>query len=340
MDTDGIIIRHALMHIMDSSAGIPVLSDKELDLNSEMNDFLRNHIAKLLSGDDLKNCVFDEESSEVYEILKDFNEENIIQISKRLGEMLYAIINSNPDIPGADVFFVTYQQESQVFLAILKMNYKEVYVHYSSLDENNGNMNDIMKERNALPGGGRLSEAVIISLADAQVRILEKKFEVNGQKVNYLSELFLKCHAKMSQKTKLDIVTKAAEQINKKYFDDNFEKKMETKAVIHEACEACTDEAPIKVEEISKELFGEAAPEIKEEFEKKLEKYNLPKDEIKVKSQATTKKFERQQLKTDTGIEISIPMDEYNNRNHVEFTTNPDGTVSVLIKNINKITSK
>ena len=57
--------------------------------------------------------------------------------------------------------------------------------------------------------------------------MIEKKYEVNGVKTNYLSELYLQCHAKMSQKTKLDIVTKAVDQINKKYFEDDFEKKME-----------------------------------------------------------------------------------------------------------------
>ena len=73
---------------------------------------------------------------------------------------------------------------------------------------------------------------------------------------------------------------------------------------------------------------------------KKLEKYKLPKEEIKVQNERTTRKFEKQFLTTDSGIEINIPMEEYNNKQHVEFITNPDGTISVLIKNINRITSK
>lgn len=337
METEGIIIRHAIMHILDGSAGMPVLSDQELDLASEMNDFLRGHIIKLLSGDDLKTCCFNEEGSEIYDLICDLSEDTLIDTTKKLSEILFGIMYSNPEIPSADVFFVTYQRESSEYMAILKMNYKEVYVHYSTMDDENKNMNEVVKERNALPGGGRLSEAVIIDLSNKEVRVLEKKFEINGKKVDYLSELFLRCHAKMSQKTKLDIVTKAVDQVNKKYYDDDFEKKMEAKSVLHEV--VCEDK-PIKVEEICEKIFEDAAPEIKEEFNKKLEKYNLPKEEITVKSEKTTKKFERQQLLTDTGIEISIPMDEYNNKDHVEFVTNPDGTVSVIIKNINRLSSK
>ncbi|MBQ8634430.1 MAG: nucleoid-associated protein [Lachnospiraceae bacterium] len=337
MEKDEIIIRSAIMHILDSTVGMPVLSDELLPLTPDMNDFLRNHIYKVISGDELKTCVFDEEKSEVYRLIQDFTEENMVETTKKLAELLYSIMNSNVAIPPADVFFVTYQMESEHHLAILKMNYKEVYMHYTSMNEEDGNVNDVMKQCCALPGGGgRLSEAVTISLAENTVQLIEKKAEINGAKVNYLSEIYLQCHAKMSQKTKLDIVTKAVDQINKKYFEDDFEKKMEAKSVIHNTY---AEQGALVPEEIGEELFGEI-PEIKEEFVEKLEKYKLPKEEITVKSEKTTKKFEKQFLTTDSGIEINIPMEEYNNKQHVEFITNPDGTISVLIKNISKITSK
>ena len=337
MNKDEIIIRNATMQILDSTAGMPVLSDSLLALTPELNDFFRNHIYRIASGDDLKTCEFSEDSSEVYQLLQGFLEEQLVEISRRLGEKLYAIMNANVDILPADVFFVTYQYSSKKYLAILKMNYKEVYVHYTSLNEEHGNVNEIMKQRNALPGaGGRLSEAVIISLEENSVQLIERKAEVNGVKTNYLSELFLQCHARMSQKTKLEIVTKAVDQINKKYYEDDFERKMEAKSVIHAACQ---EQEVIRAEEIGEELFG-SVPEIKEEFVEKLEKYKLPKEEIRVRNEKTTNKFEKQFLTTDTGIEINIPMEEYHNRQHVEFLTNEDGRISVLIKNVSRITSR
>lgn len=337
MERDEIIIRSAVMHILDSTVGMPVLSDSLLNLTPDLNDFLRNHIYKLIAGDELKSCVFDEGTSKVYSLLSDFSEEHLIEISKSLGEMLYEIMNSNIAIMPADVFFVTYQREGKKYLALLKMNYKEVYVHYTSLNEADENINEVMKQQNALPGtGGKLSEAVILSLEENEVWLVEKKVDINGTKTNYLSELFLQCHAKMSQKTKLDIVTKALDQINKKYFEDDFEKKMEAKSILHNAF---TEQGSVPVEEIGEELFG-AIPEIKEEFTEKLEKYKLPKEEIRIKNEQTTKRFEKQFLTTDTGIEINIPMEEYHNRQHVEFITNQDGTISVLIKNVSKITSR
>ena len=58
------------------------------------------------------------------------------------------------------------------------------------------------------------------------------------------------------------------------------------------------------------------------------------------KSEQTIRKFQKQKLTTDTGIEITIPMEEYRTPDHVEFITNMDGTISVLIKNIGLLNSR
>lgn len=76
------------------------------------------------------------------------------------------------------------------------------------------------------------------------------------------------------------------------------------------------------------------------EFDDKMEKYHLSYDTIEPKNEQTIKKFQKQHLTTDTGIEISIPMEEYKNPDHVEFITNEDGTISVWIKNIGQLVSR
>jgi hypothetical protein len=200
-----------------------------------------------------------------------------------------------------------------------------------------GNVNQIIRYRSMLPSSTtKLSEAVLIDLSDYSVRIVEKKYEVNGSKVNYLSELYLHCHAAMSSKTKLDIVTRAVEQVNKKYYSEEPVKQLEAKRIIKEEIE---DTGSVSVDSVSQKLYG-TIPEIKEEFDKKMEKYHMEKETVTPQSERTTKKFEKQYLKTDTGIEINIPMEQYQDVEQVEFITNPDGTISVLIKNINKITTR
>jgi hypothetical protein len=200
-----------------------------------------------------------------------------------------------------------------------------------------GNVNRIIRYRSMLPSAtAKLSEAVIIDLSDYSVRIVEKKYQVNGSGVNYLSELYLHCHAAMSSKTKLDLVTKAVSQVNKKYYGEEPVKQLEAKRIIKEEIE---DTGSVSVDSVSEKLYGDV-PEIKEEFDKKMEKYHMENACVTPASEKTTKKFEKQYLKTDTGIEIKIPMEQYQDVEQVEFITNPDGTISLLIKNINQITTR
>ena len=337
MEQDEIIIRQGIVHILDGELGCPVYSGQLLELTPDINDFFRQHIFKILSGDDMKKCYFDDEKEEgMYKLVKEFSEENLITASKEMAGILYNIMNSNVTIPSADFAAVTFQVRGIRHLALLKMNYKESFVHMTNSAEE-GNVNSIIKYRAALPPSStRLSEAVIINLDDYTVNIVEKKYEVNGEKCNYLSKLYLKGSASMSSKTRLDIVTRAVEQVNKKHFEGRPVKQMEAKRIIKEEIE---ENGTLSVEKISEKIYGKV-PEIKEEFDAKMEKYHMQKAEVKPQSEKTTKKFEKQYLKTDTGIEINIPMEQYQDINQVEFITNPDGTISVLIKNINKISTR
>lgn len=51
-------IEQAVVHIMDPGLGMPVLSDTLLDLGSDLADFLKAHIYKIDTSDDVKTAVF------------------------------------------------------------------------------------------------------------------------------------------------------------------------------------------------------------------------------------------------------------------------------------------
>lgn len=320
------------MHIMDSTVGLPVLSDKEIEFGSDFADFLREHIYKVASCDDCKSCRFYEKESEVYQMVSQYQEEFFIDISKDLANYLYEIMNSNIDIPPADLVIVQFQEKENEYLGILKMNYKESYTHRTSA-LGDGNANEIVKHKSILPGQGqRLLEAAIINLGDFSVQAIEKKYEVNGEKTNYFTYLFLKCSSQLSPKSKLSIVTRAIDRVQKDYYDESqqYEQSMRAKGIIHQAIE---ENGGFAVEEIASRVF-EDKPELQIEFQDKMEKYDMVKQEVRPQSDTIKRKYETQYLTTDSGIEIKIPMSEYNDPAKVEFITNSDGTVSVLIKNI------
>lgn len=337
MNKDEIRLRKVILHIMDSTAGQPTLSDDCLEMGSEFQDFIKEHIAKLFSGDDCKKCEFHKQESEVYQLLNAYDDENFVAISKDIASVLYSIMNANIDIPAADLFIVRFTADSLEYLAILKMNYKSMYTH-RSVPENDFIINEIFSYKELLPTESqRLSEACVIRLSDLQVLLIEKKAEINGKKEDYFSEYFLKVKTKLSDKKKLSIVERAIESVNAEAYEETerYEPMMQAKAIINQQIEK---NGGFVVEELGDMVFKERE-DLRTAYQDKLEKYNMVKEEVLPKSENTTKKFKKQSLVTDTGIEIKIPMDQYENDN-VEFITNPDGTISLHIKNIGNINAK
>ena len=56
MTKEDIRISKVIMHIMDTNVGMPVLSNQLIEFGSDLADFLREHIYKIASGDDGKQC--------------------------------------------------------------------------------------------------------------------------------------------------------------------------------------------------------------------------------------------------------------------------------------------
>ncbi len=337
-DKEDIRINRAILHILDSTMGMPVLSDAILDTGSDFCDFLKSHIYRLLSGDDLRKCEFNKEESEVFRALQDYSEENFVPITQMFASMLFEVMNSNPAIVPGDFILVEYQAERQLYLAMLKMNYKMSYTHITE-QEGIGNKNSITRHHAILPSEGqRLSEACFIHLGDFSIWLVEKKYEVNGEKVAYFSKLFLKCMGALSAKSKIALVSKAVDQVQKKYFgeEEQLEASMEAKNMIYQEL---SEEGTLNIPRVIDKIFKEKE-EFKQEVKEKLDKYHISEDEVTPRSESTVKKFEKQCLTTDTGIELRIPMEQYQNPDNVQFITNEDGTISVLLKNIGHIVTK
>lgn len=339
MIKENIRIKRLIVHILDPTIGMPVLSDTELEYGSEVAEFVREHIGRIGGGDDARECRFYEQESEICRLLSAYEDENFVQVSQEIAGLLFEIMSANIDIPPADLMVARFREGEEEYLALLKMNYKAQYTHRTMPLDGEGNSNELIRHKSILPSQTqRLTEAALIRLSDLALWVVEKKYEVNGEKTDYFSFLFLKCSAHLSHKSKLAIVGRAVESVQKDGFaeTERFERQMRAKSIIQEEIE---ENGGFAVEEIADKIFDDQ-PELKTAFQDKMEKYNMVKETIEPKSENTTRKYQSQHLYTDTGIEIKIPMEQYKNPGCVEFITNPDGTVSVLIKNIGHLEAR
>ena len=266
---DDIIIRKGILHILDSHTGYLGLSSQLLEMGPDLMEFVRGHIFKIMESDDAKRCQFNGSVSPVLSLLESMEEsddESFIEATRVLGENLFDIMCDSVTIPAADLLCVTFQVQSVIHIALLKMNYKVTYVHR---EEEDAEANDIVKQRVMPTDSAKLTEAVIIDLTEYKVRLVEKKYEMlNGDKINYLSERFLQCYADLAPKKKFQILNKVINDINNHYPEDGIAKRLDMKSRLREEF---TENQAFKVNEIGDKLFGNHQGK-KQEFDEKIER--------------------------------------------------------------------
>ncbi len=332
---EDILIKNIIVHILDTSMSIPVMSMDEMPTAVDINEFFASHIVKTMNDDGIKQCVFDEDYNMFYSYLKEYKDEktDFVNFTKQIAGQLFAIMSANVNVPSADLAVVKYRYRQNDYLALLKLNYQSTYIHFTDY-ESEVNVNTIIQHRTTLPNTGqRVSEGAIINLEDLTVDVLDKLYEIDGEKKLYLSKLFFKCHTKLSSKEKFNAVKTAANRVSRKFFDENIEKKAEITEKLYECLE---ETGELNLEKFAKEAFP-AQEEVKEVFFETLEKKGVEEPKITMTEKTIKRSFEKQRIKTDDGIEIKIPMEFYNNPTKMEFVTEPNGKISIVLKDINKI---
>lgn len=331
-------VTSAILHILDNSVQIPVMSTKEIYPQEEVYGFLENHIIKVLNSDDLKNGVFNDiESNITCSIITDITKDNFVRVTEDLANILFDIMKKNPNIPPADVVFCIFEYDNSKYMAIMKFNYKLSYIHYVTNTEE-GAINSLIRQTTTLPGDSqKLDECIILDLNTFDLKILEKEYEINEQKDYYLSKEFLNCTFDLSNNEKFKIINKVTKKVNKKYFDEDFGKAMQFQQALSEGIK---DTNKVEIENLAAKVFKDNY-EVQHEYINEIKNEGLNSNTIEIQeSKRISKKLENHKFKTDNGIEINLPSAYYNNKDLVEFINNPDGTISIIIKNITKIINK
>ncbi len=330
MDSYEVIIQEAILHILGVPGGEPLLSDLLLPITPEVSELITSQVIRLHDGDDVKTCHFNKETSDFYHNLRDLTEENFVAFTHNEAAAMFDLMSRNIKIPAGDLLFAICLIHHETYLAILKLGYKKGLLHLTR--DNNGRQENRLTEQVGTlpPPKSKLSEAILIHLGDEQIRLVEKACEIDGEKVNYLSELFLGCYTHMSEKSKLGVVRHAIDKLNDKYYDGEVEKQMKIRAALNTAM---SEEGPTRIGELASALYPDS-PEAATGFLERVEKTNLQTEALAPKEDSTVKSIGFMKLVSESGLEIKIPVEVYRDTNDLEITEETDGTTTIKIANL------
>ena len=325
-----IIIHQAILHVLDTTLDAPVLSGGGMELTAEKTAYLQNHIEKLLASDEIRQCRPLPDSAFRNELE---HNQDFIDLSCRIAGVLFDYMHAHTTIPGADLAVVDFTRDGAPWLGILKLNYKNGYTHYTETVEG-APVNSIIQQRACLPTqSGKVEEGALVNLTDYSMRLLEKKYDIDGHKEFYLSTVVFQYTQAEPEKKKLKAIQEAAAQAVMDAYQD--EPHAEAQVAMLIANQAADNDNQVSVEQVRRQLAEEyplAAVPFDDYVEKSdvIEQFEQP---VTV-TPARIRRMESRSIRTANGIEVKIPTELLNSDSELEFLHDPDGSVSLLIKNV------
>ena len=325
-----IIIHQAILHVLDTTLDAPVLSGGGMELTAEKTAYLQNHIEKLLASDEIRQCRPLPDSAFRNELE---HNQDFIDLSCRIAGVLFDYMHAHTTIPGADLAVVDFTRDGAPWLGILKLNYKNGYTHYTETVEG-APVNSIIQQRACLPTqSGKVEEGALVNLTDYSMRLLEKKYDIDGHKEFYLSSVVFQYTQAEPEKKKLQAIQEAAAQAVKDAYED--EPHADAQVAMLIANQAADNDTQVSVEQVLQQL-AEEYPLAAVPFDDYVEKSEVLEEAAApvTVTPARIRRMESRSIRTANGIEVKIPTELLNSDSELEFLHDPDGSVSLLIKNV------
>ena len=309
-----------------------MLSGSCMEPTAEKMAYLQYHIEKLLASDDIRQCrpLPDSAFRNELEQNKDF-----VDLSCRIAGVLFDYMHAHTTIPGADLAVVDFTRDGEPWLGILKLNYKNGYTHYTE-EVGGAPVNSIIQQRACLPTqSGKVEEGALVDLTDYSMRLLEKKYDIDGHKEFYLSTVVFQYTQAEPEKKKLQAIQEAAAQAVKDSYAD--EPHAEAQVAMLIANQASDNDNKVTVEQVRRQL-AEDYPLAAGPFDDYVEKSDVLEpamhDQPVTVTPARIRRMESRSIHTANGIEVKIPTEMLSEDSAVEFLHDADGSVSLLIKNV------
>lgn len=331
-----IIIHRSILHILDFNSGLTVFSDQELLIENSVETFLLKHIEKSYADQNAKKGTFYEDSTFKEQLHLYLKEESMfIDFSKYIVKTVYTAISHSEQLDSADILVCDITIDDERKIVVFKCNNHMGFIH-QVIQTDEGVKNDIINHYAIMPNlAQKIDEFAFINTADEAIIFVDKKYVMDGNKVSILPEVLLECSQSVSPKETISLVSKIAKKVADEYGQDDIVAATAVKSFITETIQ---DSPNVEPKEIGREIF-KSNPSMQASYMEQIQEAGLP-ERVEVEQESTLKRLRNHKLKTDTGIELTIPLDYFNNTDFVEFNNNPDGTLSITLKRILNVTNK
>ena len=265
----------------------------------------------------------------------DAGELSFIDFSKQIAKTLEDAFTHAEEMPSSDVIVAAVSIDEVPYLVILRSNSHIGFTHQVNQTEN-GIQNEIINHYSIMPNlSQKIDEFAFVNRRTKEIKTAAKKYTLDGNPVIVLPEVLLECSLTPSPKEAMKNLSKAAAKVADSFGQDKVATEAAVKSYVAETMQKGTE---LDLQEAGKEIFHDN-PAMQQELDTAIRDAGIT-EPVQMDPEATLKKVSRHKLKTDTGIELTIPTDYFDNTEFIEFNNNEDGTLSITLKHISNIVNR
>jgi len=304
-----------------------IIAEEALTLTPGIDAYFRKKLSKAFS-DEAKRGLFSDDNAFIEHITDD-----LMASSSKIAKLWKEEFVMSENQKTNDLVFIQFDRDGEEYFAFLRLALCESFAHVTG-----DSPSPIKITQNNLPSAAKSpDEALLINRKTKQYYLIEKRIKHNGSFANYFSEKLLQVKPEQSVKKAIKQVEVTAQKVADAFNQDDFAFQSKMKSAIFKNLEEDQELSP---EKLANQLFDKNLTARLTFLDELKEAIPKPITVSDIDNSSQIKKLERQKLSLSNGIELIVPNHVYQDAESVEFIQNPNGTYSILIKNIQDIQTK
>ena len=334
-------INHAILHVLDFTSGVTVFSQAELDLSSrQVRGFVEKHLKKVRGDAAAKRGTFAQDSGFAQELKAYFfGETGFVEFSTQIADFIAGELGQADPAESTDVLvadFADDEDEGARYFAVLLLTSRMAFMHEVE-NEQGGAACGIARHYAILPSPSqKLTSYALVRASSLEVLYQDKARSIAGEDRMLIPDGLLQCSEGVSSKEVIDTVARVVAEVAEEHGANTATALAAAKAAMVEAVEEDEELPPWDVVD---EAF-EDEPVLRDAVKQALREEQVPERVPVERAQVQRAAVRNLKIRTDTGIEITIPAEMANNAEYVQFVNEPNGLISIELKNIGSIENR
>lgn len=330
-------IKKTILHIIDTNSSITINSSKSMDISdSGLLEYISKHIEKALRDNGANEgtvgfgSLFNKEYQDYKNGIIDF-----VTFSSDICDSYAQELFKADKQEVTDFLMCEFTGNEKDCIGFLLLPNNTCYTH-QVIQEESAICNTLLKFYAVLPGvTQKIQGFAFMNSENKRVRYNEMKRFIDGCDRYIIPDVIMNCEKEISSKEALKVVKDVVNEIAETGGRNSAAVIAKAKVYLSENAEVSET---VDTDQLSYAVFPDNV-ELMEAFKQEIKEKGVPKV-INVRQDYALREGKKHKIKTDTGIEITVPAEFFNNRDYIEFRNNIDGTISIAIKNVGKIINK